>query len=351
MDPKLNLKRARKSKLSIVNKSKGIISKRRTNVKRYSKPKDRVKRNEDETSTHPPNIEQSSDIYRLPIELLADIFDYLQIYDLGNVCQTSKWFQQVAGYCYTQNYSAFQTLCESKESEEMIFTHHYGERLFAFDKLIQKISVQGIGRYRRFLEKQLKYQQLKSLDLFGINLTNVGVEEQQNPNVSTKLEMLRMNSCKMGENFIANLPVLFPNLKRLIIEKSDIKSDWINYKYPTLERFQLLSDDIVMVTPFLKLNPNIRKLEINAQLLLNNKDSIKTEALKVDDLAVWIEDEIVYGGKFESLCLLFNELYELGVYKRLKLHRYLQFNQDMVDKLSSVQGLIKLYSGMIRLNL
>lgn len=49
--------------------------------------------------------EQSSDFYKLPVELLFDIFDYLPLKVLCAVRQTSKLFHQVAESCFQKKYS------------------------------------------------------------------------------------------------------------------------------------------------------------------------------------------------------------------------------------------------------
>lgn len=51
--------------------------------------------------------EQSSDIYKLPVELMLEIFNNLALGDLNSVCKTSKWWKKVADSCFRQDQNGF----------------------------------------------------------------------------------------------------------------------------------------------------------------------------------------------------------------------------------------------------
>lgn len=53
--------------------------------------------------------EQSPQIYKLPVEIMMEISNFLALKDLNSVSQTSKWWQKVACACFQQNYSPFHT--------------------------------------------------------------------------------------------------------------------------------------------------------------------------------------------------------------------------------------------------
>lgn len=49
-------------------------------------------------------VTKTDDILKLNIDCFEEVFDYLPIKDLVSVGKTCKWLQQVAAYCYHQNY-------------------------------------------------------------------------------------------------------------------------------------------------------------------------------------------------------------------------------------------------------
>lgn len=73
---------------------KNFKDERKSNAKRRKKNDQRIEL-------------QSSEIFKLPIEMLEYIFDYLPAKDLCSVAKTCKW--QVAAQCYQKNYSGVIT--------------------------------------------------------------------------------------------------------------------------------------------------------------------------------------------------------------------------------------------------
>lgn len=60
-------------------------------------------------------------------------------------------------------------------------------------------------------------------------------------------------------------------------------------KYPNMERFSFEINEIIPITTFLELNPNIRTFETNSGNLWGNRDSLKTSKVTLDNLAVRID--------------------------------------------------------------
>lgn len=289
-------------------------------------------------TTVPSTQDQASGIYKLPMELLADILDYLPIEDLCEVRRTSKWFHQVAGFAFQQNYSAYWRSN----------SHQRGKNLNVFHQVIQKVRIIGDEQkypqeYKYFFYRRSNFHQLKIMELQCIDLTNIRMEFMKE--ILHKIEDLRLDSCKISKRFIESIPVLFPNLKRLSMQEQLRESVWIACKCPKLEDFRFTSySKTEAITTFLQMNPNVRKLAINSNCLWNNRVLIKAAKLTLDELAIKIYFNIFT--KEIPLTLIFElliELHELGIYQRLKLYSFYSHIEKEFDELNLLPALIKLH--------
>lgn len=115
------------------------------------------------------NDEQSPDIYKLPVELLLETFDYLPFEDLCAIRQTSNWFSEVAELCYKKNYSALQP-CTRR---------HNGIEYKAFYGLIQKVGIYSceikhIQEY--YPNRGSEFQQVKQFRFSLLNFASITIE-------------------------------------------------------------------------------------------------------------------------------------------------------------------------------
>lgn len=276
------------------------------------------------------NQEQSA-IYKLPIELLTDIFDYLPIDDLCEVRRTSKWFHEVAGFCFQKNYSAF---CRS-------IRHQRNRNLDAFLPLIQRLQIEGIwftyfNEYEYISKRWSRFQHLKIMELDRIDFRDLKIEHRKE--LLDKIEYLKITNSKSSKIFIKNIFILFPNLKRLSIRGMGWM--WIACKCPKLEDFRFNSYyEAEEITSFLGMNPNIRKLAINSRCLWNSRESMKSAKISLEDLAIDFDNDRTLGSIFQLLI----ELHALGVYKRLKLYSNFLHIEDKFVEINSLHALIKLH--------
>lgn len=291
------------------------------------------------------NEEQSPDIYRIPVELMTDIFKFLPLADLNSVCQTSKWWQKIANLCYQQDYSWIfaSYLCDQLETT-------FSCRFDAFKSLVKYLYFSFTSDFQYFVRNEFAFRQLTNVKLHRIHLNEIEFECMKP--ILSKLEWLCMTSCETNTNIID----LMPNLKVLHLIDPRPMHEWLKHKYPTLERFGIQSFEhvfsILPIPTFLKLNPNILWFETNAKHLLDNSIALKTSRIKLDVMAVimtfelgsyypYLQDMI----KLNAICQLLNELHEIGIYKRLHLYVNLswKFDPAMMVDISSLKALNKLY--------
>lgn len=267
------------------------------------------------------NHEQSPYIYKLPVELLADTFDYLPLKDLCAIRQTSKWFKQIAGHCYRKNYSALVRSINMQKNIELNIFHG----------LINAIEIYGkehLKMHKYYPNGRSEFQQLKKLRFACVKLAEVKLEEMKE--IGGEIECLEISDCKIVMSFEEKISIIFPNLKHLrmvFMGLPEPGSKWIACKYPSLERFELVSGfEDVTIGPFLEMIPTIQRLGIDSRNLLNNKESMKSA--KLEDLAIKIQSWRNRHFSSESFCQILNELHELRSYKKLKVYTTCYYHDD-----------------------
>lgn len=289
--------------------------------------------------------EPFSSIYKLPIELLVKIFDLLSLKDLHAACQTSKLWQEVAFYCYQQNYSATRTSNHNSDSLyklSLIPDIHNALKLDAFISKIQNYYIEYYySDLRCFPKLQSKFHMLSVLEFQYANLINIEIESMKE--VLEKVEWLKISDSKIDGISIGNILTAFPNIKSLSLHRNNIAEyDWLIRKFPNLERIAF--GHVIGPIPlaqFLRLNPNIRKLAVNHNLIFNNNDLIEGAPIILDELAINIFNNITK----DSIHQL-NELQEKGFYKRLKIYSFLHIDldQETLDGMALINP-IKLHFG------
>lgn len=319
-----------------VNRSSKKLEEKKSRLKsRILKEMKTNQKDKTETVDSALNDEQLADIYKLPVELLADIFDYLPLKDLCSIRQTSQWFHQVAGFSFQRNYSALWRNIQ----------HQKDMGSNAFHELFQGVIIHE--NYYWYVRRQPEFQQVKRVQLYRCNAC---LEIEKFKDVLSQTECLIMNECSIRKTFTENISIFIPNLKQLSLIYRQPGSEWFNCKYPKLEKFELTSAfrENVEIGPFLEINPNIRKLAIDSYRFWDNRESIR--AAKLEDLAIIIYDDFKKPYfDFESFCQLLNELYELGSYKKLKLYFGCYYSRKELKfyKLSSLRALNKLNVGAV----
>lgn len=290
-----------------------------------------------------PTLEHQLNIVDLPTEILADIFDYLDIWGLSDVAKTCKRLKQIAGACYTQHYIGLNPECFLSKKKFMV--QHY---LFIpfFDKFrIIEYNKERPNVLYKFVKLQSEFHGLKNIQLYYINFKTVSVDSLKV--VFRKLEYLQFFKCDMEDGFFENVFTVAPNIKRLSILHSRIGTQWLSATYPTLEHCEILSNsDAMPIATFLRLNPNIRKFGTDFNNLWENRFLLRTFDIELDVLAIDVSNR----SQFNSLCQLLRNLHQIRFYKHLKVRISITsltqiFDQGMVKELGNMTTMIRLYIG------
>lgn len=286
---------------------------------------------------------QSPHILELNIDCFQESFDYLPLKELLSIGQTCKQLNQIVGYILRQNYMGAEVYCGARKGIRLCNQNR--------GQYIPRCFDQFLYRLRFFIDKDLHYfrriqsrcLQLHRIDLINIKLTEAKLECLTS--ISQKIEYLEMADCKLDGNFHDSILAHCPNLKRLSLyyKKSlpgsmIVGNDWLDRKYPTLEHFELDTDVRVdAMATFLERNPNIQKLSISESVLRTNEHSLTTAKVQVRELAVIINklDDALYD--------LLNELRRRGFYERLKFYALFEMSQTNVDRLASLNSVVKLH--------
>lgn len=179
---------------------------------------------------------------------------------------------------------------------------------------IRKKHSQNPSVIYKFLELKSQFNGIKQLWTCYVDFNNVKLASLDE--VLSNFEYLHMFDCKMEENFIQNILTVAPNIKRLSLMSSCTGKRWLAHTYQTLEHCEIVSKEVMPIAMFLRLNPNIRKFGTNSTNLWENRHLLQTADIKLDDLAVYVNDK----QQFCSYYQLLNELHQIDFFKRLKIH-------------------------------
>lgn len=291
------------------------------------------------------NEVQIADILKLDIDCFEEVFEYLPFGDLISVSKTCKRLEQVAGYFFQQNFSD-SIFCRDKgiwcwgEKNVHDVTH--------FGRFIYKILLVFNDSMEWLFRTRSKFQRLKQMHVHKLHLMNI----VQLKEVSMgKLERLRMSFCIFGGN-LKELIDHCPNLKRLEVIESYGKYNWLDRKYAKLEHFSIVPCEINVieglvegVTRFLEINPNIRIFGVCALLLWRMKNEIIAANIKLDVLAIRMDNFCVRESffEFDLFFNLLNNLHERGFYRKLNLYLDSICSQEQINQLATLNGLTKLH--------
>lgn len=307
------------------------------------------------------NVEIPPDIFRLTVDCSEELFDYLPLKDLINVGQTCQRMQRIAGHCFLQNYGAVQG--------DFYENHLYISdlKLDYFINYIQNVSIDDdfsddedefaddnvseVVKYRELYDfvTPLKHaQSLKRIELGHLELTTARIEEMKK--ILSKAEHLAIDDCEYDEHLLDSLLAACSNMKHLIIDGSALhktEHKWLQRCYPMLEDIELLPavmHEVPALKTFTELNTNIKRFSVNMQTLWSNRELFKNINLKLDVLAI---DYNKNGIDLNTFFRLLNDFHEHGFYKKLHFYYgYSRFQQEIIDELVSVKGLVKLRAKM-----
>lgn len=305
-----------------------------------------------------PNEEQRADILKLDIDCFDETLDYLPLNDVISVSKTCKRLRQAAGCSILQNYPNIEIMI-SKWGVLLSRNH----RTFWINHLvpfIREILFSGQESLEQFFRIQQQFRRLKQISIRCINMTAVDIDRMKE--TLSKVEVLTLTafSCENIDEFFGHCV----NLRRLTIRSDE---NWIIREYPKLEYLNLSRSrrtaNIEGMVRILELNPTIQKFATTMHCLWQHRDAIKSaNGIKLNELAIKVVDDMDFFDmiltaiatnnpirnvtvEFGAFCDFLNELYGLGVYKRLHLYycKIVHFieNQD-IERLATINGLVEL---------
>lgn len=276
-------------------------------------------------------------IFKLNIDCLDKIFDYLSAKDLHSIGQTCKALQQAAGEYYQLNFNAAEKFLGTNGVKTIYSARENvrNERIEtpAFNKFTQFLShyYEELGPLRYVKSHADEFAAVNHLYLVCLQIDSAKIKYIQK--LLPKVEVMQIRQCSIRGDLYDILLRHCKNLNRLYIQ-DDMeavihrrKNQWLLRNYPTLVHVELsprFSFKINELQTFLELNPNLRSLTTTSHTIWANRNTFLAQ-LKVNRLEIkhfesdyhfYYEERL----NFPSLCELLNELHENGCYKRLHLH-------------------------------
>lgn len=299
------------------------------------------------TVTQPPAVtfktrkSEMPALFKLNIDCISNILDYLSLVDLANVAQTCKLLHTVAGHILQLHYPFANAFID----ESGMYLENHDEMKQFIDIFSEFIQCATFSDVMNDDSTQIQWQQFKSIKHISFyyirfNEKNLNLTKVILPNVET----VELNDCYFcGYDLYGNFLKHCTNLKKLIIWTNyNYNANWLHYKYPHLEYVSIvpivyIRREINQLAIFFQQNPNVRKFFTSAKFLLDNKTFImqaKFEELKI------LVDEL----EFQPVYALINELHAKCVYKRIHITFFecFKIDQSFIDQLNTIKSLVGL---------
>lgn len=292
-------------------------------------------------------------ISKLNTYCVYEILDYLMLYEIHALSQTCRSLRRAVAEYFEFNYGSTGA---SVEYGKLISRLYYvGRPLHNFNGLYPILYVYSGKETLEKTNKKLKYmskhcsRSLKELHFKLISLT--GNDLQCIEKTFRSLEALILVNCKVNSRFYQRMPQICTNLKRLhvrdvVYHRKAMKligNEWLMWTYPMLEHLEWIqSKPIDELAIFFRQNPNVHSFATDIDCLWSSRRILIDSKIELDDLAIEFGDREYVS--IEQYCLLFKELHELRIFRRLHLN-FKCFNQSFIDQITSLDGLHSLWLG------
>lgn len=307
------------------------------------------------------NISQSPRIFKMNIDCLDKIFDYLSLKDLHSFGLTCRTMQQVVGEYFKLNFHAAAKFAE----DDGIYTVYSDAE--NQDKRIQTSGFNEFITYiSHYYEKMqpLEYIKLDSDEFVSINHIYLVCLNLNKPKIEAirkllrKVEIVQLRNCSVQVRFYEDFLALCDNLKQLYYQEAHQKfhfapdeTHWLLQTYPKLEHLEFSSQfrhREINLGSFFDRNQTIKSFSTSSCCLLENgSDFLKSNAkLEVFEVKVFQRSYYydVDHRNVDALIPIRNlliQLYERGFYKRL--HFYVRYcDRSSSDEIVQLPGLEKL---------
>lgn len=324
-------------------------------------------------SSKVPAPSAKNHLFKLNIDCLDKIFDYLSVKDLHSIGQTCKTLQQAAGEYFKLNHSAAPKYSEN----DGIYTEYSDNsgvinqrtQTSCFNRFITYIS----HYYERKAPLQYiqshadEFESFKHIYLVCTSLSKSKIDRIKK--LFDRVEIVQIRNCTMEVDFYASFLKFCINMKELYVQEADVgqyrnrygygsgqeeqSNSWLLQSYPKLQHFELIpqfSNHIAELCQFFERNPNVQSFSASSRCLLANQNELLKSNAKLQVLEVKIfqvprfyydDDDVEEDDHYQSICKLLKQLHANGFYKCL--HFYVQrISQQCGDQLVELPGLEKL---------
>lgn len=298
----------------------------------------------------------SSPLWKLNIDCVYELFDYLGLDDIIAIGATCKCMQHAAGLFIREKFAA----------KRKTFTHGHiymdwtPRWISHFSGYLDSVYIYGNScNASRYFSNSRRMENIREIRLTHIDLTDFE-NDCAAQRCLTGVEVIEMDLCTITTEFYANFLQFCPKLKSFSVSRSSYDQDggtiigpnnnWLLRTYPMLEHFELTNlyelrhNELKL---FLQQNQNVRSLSMDAKSLLLNQDQMRVADVKLDKLAIdfhphAINAEIEPAANVQLLYNLLLELQERGFFT--ELHFYVKFmdHQNCMQQLYSLSALTML---------
>lgn len=299
-----------------------------------------------------------SPLWKLNIDCIYEIFDYLGLDDIIAIGATCKIMQHVAGLFIREKFTAKRKTF-TNDSIYMDWTPRW---ISTYTEYLDSIYIDGnsSSAFRYLSGKNMK--NIREIRLTHIDFTDYEIDCVKQ--CLNGVEILEIDLCTMKMEFYENFLKFCPKLKSLSVSRSSYDrdggiiigpdNDWLQRTYPsTLEHVELT--DLYELRHnelrnFLQLNRNVRSFSIDAKSLMLNQDQVLAAAANdviVDKLAIDFHPHAINAEIEPAIIaqLFYNFLIELQECQFFaELHLYVKFmdHQNCMQKLYSLNTLTML---------
>lgn len=306
------------------------------------------------SSEPPPPKLYSSPLWKLNIDCIYEIFDYLALDDIIAIGATCKCMQHVAGLFIREKFAAKRKTFSHGD----IYMDWTPRWINLFSEYLDSVYIYGNSRsaYHYLCNSDVK--NIREIRLSHIDLTDYEIECVKK--CLNGIEIIEMDLCTMKMEFYENVLQFCPKLKSLSVSRSSYDRDggiiigpdnnWLLRSYPSLEHFELTNLYELRnneLKKFLQQNQNLRSLSIDAKSLMLNQDQILATDVKLEKLAIDFHPHAI-NAEIETAAIvqLFYKLL-IELQKReffAELHLYVKFidHQNCMQKLYSLDTLTML---------
>ncbi|XP_031638013.1 uncharacterized protein LOC116350375 isoform X2 [Contarinia nasturtii] len=273
-------------------------------------------------------------IFRLNIDCLEEIFEYLSLIEVTAMGETCKQMQQIAGEYFQRNYKSAEKF-SAIDGIYTVYTKRQGVMNQRTQTSIFNQFINYISHYYEEIEP-LYYIQLHGDNLSSINhlylvcLTIDAIKLECLQTVLSKIEILQLKQCRMFGDFNDGFLKYCKKLKRLYIQDDlgDIVDEngnpWLLRQYKTLEFMQMTLRypfKILELSTFFERNPSIRGFSTSSRCLWENRHELLKSNIQLDRLEIQMLDNFYRQFiDIRLICELLNQLHARGFYQRLHLY-------------------------------